>query len=119
MTNKETLEFLRGAGVLIARVQAAKADGTLSRTETFGIIFHSMGQVWESLMGIQLIPQELKDIDELESEQIIGEMDNILRRSGKFTHRERDIAERLFRWLYRSVVEFSEITHLPPTAEPV
>ena len=119
MTNKETLEFLRGAGVLLARIQAAKADGTTTNVEKVGIILSSLSSVIDGIVGIQLVPQELRDLDELESEQIISEMDMILRRSGKFTHRERDIAERLFRWLYRSVVEFSEITHLPPTALPV
>lgn len=117
MTNKETIEFLRAAGCLLARVQAAKADGNLSNVEKVGVILSSLSSVIDGLIGIQLIPQELRDIDELESEQIISEMDNILRRSGKFTHRERDIAERLFRWLYGSVVEFAEIANLPPTAE--
>lgn len=116
---KETLEFLRAGGVLTARIAAAKADGTISNAEKVGIIVTSLGSVIEGLRGANKILAELKDIDPLESEQVISEMDNILRRSGHFTHRERDIAEKLLRWFCNSVIAYEEILALPPPAELV
>lgn len=113
---KEIRELLRAGSVLAAKIAVARADGEISRREKIGILLTSFSSWVEAIVGVGHISDELRDIDMLESEELISEIMSILRNSKHFTYRERDIAERILRFTYSAIVAFDEITDLPPTA---
>lgn len=113
---KELTELLRAYGVMQAKVIAYSADGEFSKWDGFRTLITSLGDIWEAIAGCGLILAEIKDLDPAEMEGIIQEIIAILAKSKRFTHRERDIAERILRMVYREIKEITDIIHLPPTA---
>jgi formylmethanofuran dehydrogenase subunit B len=116
---KELTELLRAYAVVQAKVVAYSADGEFSRWDGVRLLASSMMEIWDGIAGAGLVLQELKDLDGVELDGIIDEVSDILAKSKKFTHRQRDIAERILRMVYREIREVSEMIHLPPTAELV
>lgn len=112
---KELTELLRAAGVVSAKVAAGMADGDLGFFDKASILL-SIKTIYQGISGLGKIPAELRDLDEVEVEEIIKEMIAVLAKTKRFTFRERDIAERLLRMVYRDIREYFEIVNLPPTA---
>jgi hypothetical protein len=117
-STKELTELLRAYAVVQAKVIAYSEDG-FTKWEGAKVIAGSLLDIWEGISGIGLVLGELKDLDGVELDGIIDEVSIILAKSRKFTHRQRDIAERIMRMVYREIKEVSEIINLPPTAELV
>lgn len=116
---KELTELLRAYGVVQAKVIAFSADGSFTKWDGVKLLASSMMEIWDGIAGVGLIPGELKDMGEQEMEGIIDEIESILAKSKRFTFRERDIAGRILRMVYREIKEVSAIINLPPTAELV
>jgi hypothetical protein len=117
-TNKETLELLRAGSVLTAKVLSASDNG-VGAVEIVRAVVSSAGYLYEGIVGISQIPDELADLDENEVEQIIDEVINLLRKTGRFTAREREVADRIMQLVHHIVRELLALKNLPPSALPV
>lgn len=116
---KELTELLRASGVLIAKCVARSADGNFSRWDGAAVLLSSAGDVWDGIAGMTQIPAEIADMDQDEAARIIAEIEDVLAKSGRFTHRQRDVAARILSLAYHNVSEVAAMLALPPTAEPV
>lgn len=116
---KETTEIIRAAGMLLAKFVARSADGEFSRWDGFKVALSSVGDVWDAIAGASAVLSELRDLTPEESEALITEIESVLAKSQRFTHRQRDSAKIILQMVYRDVVAISQLLSLPPTAEPV
>ncbi len=113
---KQTLELVRAASAVLTQTLTAVADGDFSLGDKLKIVT-LYPTIAEGLKGIADVPVEMQDLQPDEVAMLTEEIKLTLLKSGKFTHREADIAERILGLVYHNVTEIADILRLPPTAE--
>lgn len=118
MDTKELRELLRAVSLIILEViEDVKDDGKLSAWEGIEAL-HLIPAVIKGIRGFNTIPDELRDIQPDEWNQIVSDIKRSFLASGQ-THRRADILERVMKLAYLNVVEISEMSKLPVSAQLV
>lgn len=115
---KETSELLRAVSAVLVEYLDAVKDGNfgvLDKLKFIGLY----PTISAGIRGVSEIGSELQDLDAAEQGVLIAEIRDMLLRSGKFTHREADLAQRVLELAYTNVVEIAAMLALPPSAEAV
>ena len=114
---KQTLELVRAASAVLTNVLTATADGDFSFTDKLRLVT-LYPTIAEGLKGISEVDDEMRDLQPDEVTALTDEIKAALLKSGRFTHRETDIAERILGLAYHNVTEIAGLLRLPPSAEP-
>lgn len=117
---KETQEAIKGIATVVARVAAITKDGKVTFREKLSFAGDVM-EILDAVGGAGRIPAEVRDIDAPEWDAIRTDLVNILVVAG-FTHRTRDLADRILRAVavcaFEIVDAFQDCQQFPPSALP-
>lgn len=115
---KQSMELLRAASAVLIEYLDAVKDGKFSALDKLKFM-GLYSTIAEGIRGVSEIGAEFKDLDPTEKDALIAEIKDTLLRTGKFTHREADVAERVLALAYYNIYEIAEMLALPPSAIPV
>ena len=116
-STKETTELIRASSAVITQVMASLADGDFSFSDKLKLAM-LYPTIAEGITGLSTVPAEMQDLQPEEVSSLTDEIKAVLLKTGKFTHREADMAERILGLVYHNITEIADLLRLPPTAEP-
>ena len=117
MTTKESTELVRAASAVLAQTLAAIADGDYSLADKVKLL-SLYPTIAAGLAGLADVPLELQDLQPDEALALTDEIEQGLRKSGRFSRRETEVARRVLALVYHNVTEIAALLRLPPTALP-
>lgn len=118
MNTKELRELIRAVALIILEViKDVRDDGKVSMWEGIEAL-HLIPSIVIGIRGFREIPEEVRDIDQQEWNVIVADIKQSFLKSGQ-TYRRADLLERALKLAYLNIVEISEMSKLPPTAELV
>lgn len=113
---KELTELLRAGSAILIQYLTSIEDGEFGFFDKVKMV-GLYPEISAGIKGVSGIVVELKDLDPNEKDDLIFEIKDALLKTGMFSHREADIAEKILSLVYINVVGIADILKLPPTAE--
>lgn len=106
--------MVRALSAIAVRLVGDLKDGKVSLAEVVAFL-GDYRVLREGMDGVGLVPAELRDLDPVERDILLGDIRNALISAG-VSHRTSDAAERILRWAFGTVDLVLEVKGAPVSA---